>query len=151
MAHCDFDFGGEHNVVSYPKGYKNALNDGDRLGMEGNKITIMDDWKSLIGLILYFVQKEGAELMLEQKSLSILKTRSALELFHAIEVDSDDPLLLDYEEPAKLLRDYIYLTSTVCDVTPDPMFKLVLQKCGLLLAQDSLKGSEVATGSPHKK
>jgi WD domain, G-beta repeat len=149
----DLDFGGKHDFVSYPKGYKDSLYDGERPGREGNKITIMDDWKSLIGLILrvyYFVDKEGAEPTLEQMGLFYQK-REGLESYRVTEVDGNHPLLSDYEKPAKLLRDYIHLISDVYDVKPYPKFKFDLIKCGLWSARDSLKASKAATGSPPKK
>lgn len=149
----DLDFGGKHDFVSYPKGYKYSLDDGKRPGREGNKITIMDDWKSLIGLILRvydFVDKEEAEPTLEQMGLFYQK-REGLESYRAMKVDSNHPLLSDYEKPAKLLRDYIHLISDVYDVKPDPEFEFNLIKCGLWSARDSLKASEAATGSPPKK
>ncbi|CAB9515909.1 unknown protein [Seminavis robusta] len=47
----DFDFGGEAGVVKYPNGYKQTLDDGRRIGEEGNEIKKVDDWYGLGQLI----------------------------------------------------------------------------------------------------
>jgi hypothetical protein len=60
----DFDYGGTAKIVTYPKGYKPTLADGDRPGEAGKPITIMYDWQSLFGLILTkydFLPKKGGD------------------------------------------------------------------------------------------
>jgi hypothetical protein len=149
----DFDFGGRHNAASYPKGYKHLLDDGDRPGREGNKITIMDDWKSLIGLILRsytLVKKVGTEPTTDQR-LATFDAIQALESYCTRSADSNESLLSNYHEPASLLRGYINLISQVYDITPGPTFKSDLSNCGLWLDENSLKASGAATGSPPKK
>ena len=151
----DFDFGGRHNDVCYPEGYKPLLYDGDRPGIEGNKITIMDDWKSLIGMIFhvysFVAKKEVAELTLEQKDSLIRRKRAELESYRDMEFDSSNPLLGDYEKPAKLLREYIDLTSDIYDLIPQSKFRLDMTKCGFCTTKKLSKASEAATGSPQKK
>ncbi|KAG7341152.1 hypothetical protein IV203_023103 [Nitzschia inconspicua] len=43
----DFDFGGKIDVQTYPKGYKQSLNDGIRMGEEGKAISKYHDWFAL--------------------------------------------------------------------------------------------------------
>ncbi|KAG7357994.1 hypothetical protein IV203_014581 [Nitzschia inconspicua] len=43
----DFDFGGKINMQTYPKGYNRNLDDGRRLGYEGDIITKYHDWFAL--------------------------------------------------------------------------------------------------------
>ena len=149
----DFDFGGELGSVRYPKGYKSFLVDGDRPGKEGDEITIMDDWKSLIGLILLaydFVEIEGNECTLEQQSYSIGKKRGALQKYRATKADGNDPCSSDFNTPVQLLREYITITTDIYNVKPRPAFESDLKMCGLILATDKRKASKAATGSPPK-
>ena len=105
----DFDFGGTQNEVVYPKGYKHLLDDGKRPGKKRNKITIMDDWKSLIGLIFHthvFVKKEGVQLTEHQESL-IYRMRNELELYGNTKVHtrSNDPLMSNFKKPAESFKE----------------------------------------------
>jgi serine/threonine protein kinase len=164
----DFDFGGQHDVVTYPKGYKDFLRDGERPGKVGGKITIMDDWKSLIGLILYkydVVDRPGSESVLEKKSFTIHKMRKELLSYAKKRVDSSDPLQSNFKIPADHLREYINYVSDVYDVEPNSSFQTDLEECGLwiseapLLPSDAVKlklveevpfnASGVASGSPQ--
>ncbi|KAG7341117.1 hypothetical protein IV203_023068 [Nitzschia inconspicua] len=43
----DFDFGGKSGEQRYPKGYRNALDDGNRIGEEGETIKKYHDWFAL--------------------------------------------------------------------------------------------------------
>ncbi|KAG7341182.1 hypothetical protein IV203_023133 [Nitzschia inconspicua] len=56
----DFDFGGKSNVQTYPKGYKQSLNDGIRMGEEGETITKHHDWYAL-GMLMFFIHKIPAD------------------------------------------------------------------------------------------
>ena len=127
----DFDFGGKHGTVTYPMGYEHLLHDGSRPGSKGNKITIMDDWISLISLIrrsYFFVTIEGAERKfvermeyLEYRGL-LCEKESELEKYCNETVKDNDPLRCSYEIPAQLLRDYIDLSSKISNVRPNPTF-----------------------------
>ena len=146
----DFDYGGVHDMVVYPKGYKDILHDGDRPGEEKKKITIMDDWKSLFGLILHFYSfeiKKGIE-----KKLSTYEKRDEVESYFNERVTSGNILLLsDYERPAELLRNYINCVSHVYDVKPMLDFESDLKKCGFWpMTRQSFNASHAATGSPPK-
>ena len=150
----DFDYGGVHNMVVYPKGYKYSLDDGDRPGREEMKITIMDDWKSLFGLILHFysfVDKEGVVLT-DKDDYFIVKQRRKVKSYFNERVASDDVLLLsDFERPAGLLREYIKCVSHVYDVEPTQKFELDFKKCGFWpMTRQSLDASQAGTGSPPK-
>ena len=148
----DFDFGGKKGAVKYPKGYKNMLHDGIRPGKEGEKITIMDDWKSLIGLIFHthrFVEKVGAQATLEWFGLTT-KMRGKLETYRDMTVGSNDSLLTDYRHPAKLLKNFIKYVSDVFDVVPAHNFKEDLKNCGLWPTYTQSNASQAATGSPPK-
>lgn len=158
----DFDFGGKHDVVTYPIGYKHSLPDGERPGMPGNKITILDDWQSLIRLILYMydmMARQGSKPSIEQRASNEIM-REALILYAKKKVDSSDPQLSDFKNPANHLRDYIKFISDIYDVEPNSSFMTDLKHCGLwisrsqLIPSDSIptvdKGpSGVATGSPQ--
>jgi hypothetical protein len=138
----DFDYGGKNGEVEYPKGYKDELHDGRRPGQEGEKITIMDDWQSLIGLIFHthiFKKKQGAELTDTQK-LSILENEKELQDCRHMEV----------EQIVLLLREYIAITSNVCYVTLHTNYESDLRKCGLLETRKEFNASQAATGSPPK-
>jgi hypothetical protein len=47
----DFDFGGRKGERCYPKGYRGALEDGSRVGRDGEKILVWHDWYALGQLI----------------------------------------------------------------------------------------------------
>jgi len=130
----DFDYGGKHGVVSYPKGYQFLLHDGERPGREGKTITIMDDWLSLIALITrqhFFIPKDVERI--DGEMLSIFRKEEKLRRYWSSRAsDNDDPLLSDFEHPANLLRQYINLTSDTHSVTPHFAFRSDLEKCGLL-------------------
>lgn len=133
----DFDYGGENGKVAYPKGYKKELLDGRRPGAQGEKITIIDDWKSLIGLIFHthvFKKRQGAELTIAQK-VSILEKKEALQ-------DCSD---MEVQQLVFLLREYIRLTSDDYVVTLHENYHSNLIKCGLLPTSTVL---QAATGSP---
>ena len=157
----DFDYGGKQKAVCYPKGYKKWLADGNRPGKENVKITIMDDWKSLISLIFHaysFVKKETANLtdrhellkLTDEQIRSIYDTEKALKEYKDQTVDGDDPMLSNWVHPSELLREYIDLTSTIYDVKPNSNFEEDLQKCGLWLTNVPFNASQAATGSPQK-
>ena len=138
----DFDFGGECGKVKYPTGYKKGLEDGRRPGEEGQPITIMDDWKSLIRLVQlthYFNVPDEANLA--------DKARKALEKY--LESEANDQLLVDFETPAVLLRTYLDTTKTFT-VNPTLDFKADLVKCGLWSTKKQSKASFPATGSPKQ-
>ena len=152
----DFDYGGKHvDNVCYPNGYKDMLYDGDRPGKEKKRITIMDDWKSLIGLILRkysLVEKiRTGQIMIEptreQEGEMFGKIRK-LDKYIEKKPEDSDPRLSDFVEPVKLLRDYINFASELYDITPKENFQSDLEKCGFLT---SLNASQAATGSPPKK
>ena len=148
----DFDFGGKLGTVRYPKGYKNSMDDGKRPGNEGDEITIMDDWKSLIGLILLtytFVVREKNKPTILQRVLASEK-REELDSYCGTMADSNHPWSSDFHTPAKLLREYITITSDVYNVKPNFIFDADLRKCGLKLETDKRKASKAATGSPPK-
>jgi hypothetical protein len=149
----DFDFGGMHGDVEYPKRYKDELHDGRRRGKEGNKITIMDDWQSLIGLIFHthsFVKIQGAELSPEQR-LSILEMEKELLSYRTRKVDSNDTSLLTNSElPAQLLWKYINEISKFYIVELDPNYEADLTKCGLWIDGKASNQSHAATGSLPK-
>ena len=48
----DFDFGGRAGKTVYPKGYRDALVDGHRLGESEKEITKWHDWHALTQLCL---------------------------------------------------------------------------------------------------
>jgi hypothetical protein len=156
----DFDFGGKHGDVEYPKGYRHWLEDGRRPGREGNKITIMDDWKSLVGLILYthsFVKIQGAKLTDEQE-LSMLRMKEELDRYLELKVSSNDSLPSYVQPLINLLQEYIDITASHRFVVkPKLDFEIDLRKCGLWSTRQSSnapKGqssnaSEAATGSPQ--
>jgi hypothetical protein len=47
----DFDFGGRKGERCFPKGYRGALEDGSRVGRDGEKILVWHDWYALGQLI----------------------------------------------------------------------------------------------------
>ena len=136
----DFDLGGKQGVVSHPKGYEGLLNDGHRPGREGNRITIMDDWKALIGLIFHthvFLLLEGAQFTATDEQMrAMYNVKDKLEDYDAKKVDSNDPLLSDSEQPAKLLREYLYLTSNTSNAKPCFNFRRDLIDCGFWVAEE---------------
>jgi hypothetical protein len=145
----DFDYGGINGKVEYPKGYRDLFHDGRRPGKEGNKITIMDDWKSLIGLIFHthiFVEKQGAELS-PDLDYSILKMKEELVGYR---VSNDASLLSNSNHPMKLLKNYLEKISGKFDVVLDPNFISDLTKCGLWSEGKASNPSHAATRSPPK-
>ena len=149
----DFDYGGKHAEVEYPKGYRHLLDDGIRPGKEGDNITIMDDWKSLIGLIFHthtFEIKQGVEMTKDQKFL-LFDMEKELERYRRRNVDSNDASVLsDSKLPAKLLRKYIKMISKFYTVELDPNFQSDLSNCGLWQEGEVSNPSHAATGSPQK-
>ena len=138
----DFDFGGVHGEAKYPTGYKDELKDGVRPGAAGQPITIMDDWKSLIGLIMrthYFDVPDEPNLA--------ERARTMLEKY--LESEANDQLLVNYKSPAKLIRTYIDTTKTFT-VVPKMKFKEDLIKCGLWSTKAQSKASNAASGSQKK-
>ena len=139
----DFDYGGKNCEVEYPKGYRKLLQDGRRPGKERKKITIMDDWVSLIGLIFHthiFKRREGAVLSAELE-LSIQNIFFELQDCRDMEVD----------QLLSLLREYIDLTSSNgYYVTLHLDYKADLEECGLLPTSKYFNASLAATGSPPR-
>ena len=148
----DFDYGGKNGGVEYPKGYQDLLKDGKRPGEAGNMITIMDDWKSLINLLFhayYFEDKKGVSLT-EETNNSIYSKCRKLEYYRNCKVKVDDPLLSNWDWPAKILLDYIDQISNIYDVTLDQVFESNLMECGLMSTSKAVNPSKAATGSPKK-
>ncbi|KAG7341239.1 phosphotransferase enzyme family protein [Nitzschia inconspicua] len=56
----DFDFGGKSDVQPYPKGYRQSLNDGTRMGVEGKAITKYHDWFAL-GKLMFSIHSIPAD------------------------------------------------------------------------------------------
>ena len=151
----DFDLGGKRvDKVCYPNGYNDFLRDGTRPGSAGEEITILDDWKSFIDVILNkhsFYEKKGVELTNEQEGV-ITKKEKKLNSYFDKEFDlSPSP----WEESARLLIDYLEHLGDDYDVEPKPFFKKNLEDCGFCKQlpseeQRPLNVSPAATGSPPK-
>jgi hypothetical protein len=149
----DFDYGGKHGEVEYPKGYRHLLDDGKRPGKVGNKITIMDDWKSLIGLIFHthiFVKRQVLVTELtDEQELSMLRKEKKLndcrEELESYRKRNDASLLSNSKLPAKLLRKYINKISKVYIVDLDPNYQSDLTKCGLWQESEASNPSHAAT------
>ena len=120
----DFDFGGVHGEAKYPTGYKDELKDGVRPGAAGQPITIMDDWKSLIGLIMKTHTILKSELSPPSIETRLAKgdAEEALVRYANYRANSDDTRLSNYEIPADLLRTYLYTTKTF-NVNPTQNFE----------------------------
>ena len=73
-----------------------------------------------------------------------------LKEYYDKEVDSDDPLLSNWNHPSDLLREYISLIADAYDVKPSIDFKSDLKECGFLSTLKPLNASQAATGSPPK-
>ena len=132
----DFDFGGTLGEVFYPKAYKGLLYDGTRPGTEGEEITIRDDWKSLIDVILHkysFDGNAGWSKLTDAEKLIIYQAKEKLRFYlNRNGVDSNDSSSRRWEEPAMLLRNFIDLIFDVNDVEPCCHFKRDLKDWGLM-------------------
>ena len=155
----DFDYGGKANIVAYPKGYKPVLADGDRPGKAEKEITIMDDWQSLIWLILnkydFIPKTKGGYGIIEDSEddamtnayegkLSIL--RNQLTIYHRTDPETH------VKSPGTLLRQYLRLVSKEYTIEPKQFFKGDLENCGLWNnpCNAGKNASGAATGSQKK-
>ena len=134
----DFDFGGKHNAVTYPKGYKVFLYDGYRPGREKRKITIMDDWKSLIGLIFNRYDFVAIKELTDPERVQISKKEDDIKKYLKKMPKDNDPWLSNIEEPANLLRNYIDYVKEIYSVEPENNFQTDLQNCGFWSKETSL-------------
>jgi hypothetical protein len=162
----DFDYGGKAKIVTYPKGYKPTLADGDRAGEAGKPITIMDDWQSLFGLILhrydFIPESKGGYGIIEDSEDDatanayegkLSRLRNQLMIYCEI-----DPERVTYNEvsrlksPPALLREYLELVSKGYTIKPIPTFKKDMEKCGLWNnpSNTGKNASGAATGSQKK-
>ena len=153
----DFDYGGKHNSVVYPKGYKQLLADGDRPGEADEHITIMDDWKSLFGLILtkyhIFPKEEDDDSLAvkERQILRVTQLRTKIDWYYFAEPGAITNIS-DFNYPASLMRGYLELISTGYTILPIPSFRSDMEHCGLWNNPKRKNiSSSAATGSPPKK
>ena len=107
-------------------------------------MTIMDDLKSLICLILAydFEDKKGKEPTLFKRGLASLKC-GELQKYRATKADSNDPCSSDFNTPVQLLREYFTTTNAIYDVRPRPALESDLIACGLWLKTDKQKQIQV--------
>jgi hypothetical protein len=148
----DFDYGGKADIVTYPTGYKQVLADGVRVGKAGRQITIMDDWRSLFGLILHkyelLSKKRGEFGDLEQ----ITNLREAMQIYYDPDPETSIYEVSDYKYPAELLRGYFELVSKGYTIKPELTFMENMKDCGLWNNPIRIgkNASGAATGSPKK-
>ncbi|KAG7358086.1 RIO1 family protein [Nitzschia inconspicua] len=74
----DFDFGGKSDVQTYPKGYKQSLNDGIRIGEDGKAITKYHDWYAL-GTLMFTIHSIPEDAQSSENLLMILQRWTLLE------------------------------------------------------------------------
>ncbi|KAG7358029.1 phosphotransferase enzyme family protein [Nitzschia inconspicua] len=68
----DFDFGGKSDVQTYPKGYRQSLNDGIRIGEDGKAITKYHDWYAL-GMLMFTIHSIPEDAQSSKNLLMILQ------------------------------------------------------------------------------
>ena len=108
----------------------------------------MDDWKSLIGLIFSRYDFVAIKELTDPEIRSIFKKEVQIQKYFEKMPDERDPWLSKFEEPVKLLRNYIDYVSKLYVVKPIYNFQTDLQNCGFLSKE--VNASQAATGSPPK-
>ncbi|KAG7358092.1 RIO1 family protein [Nitzschia inconspicua] len=128
----DFDFGGKSDVQTYPKGYRQSLNDGIRIGEDGKAITKYHDWYAL-GTLMFTIHSIPEDAQSSENLLMILQRWTLLEADKC--TDNNIEALKDF------LEQFIGKTITM---KLRPPFEAAVKE-NTTEAQITKKG---ATGSP---
>ena len=138
----DFDFGGMDGTAKYPPGYRRNLDDGTRIGREGNLILKSEDWFALGQLIfsLYeLIPPDPASASSEPSSLAERAERvkwTRLESLTNVE-DKDVNTLIEFLET---------IERRGWNIVPSSRLKQVMDE-----EEAGTRTNPRATGSPPKK
>lgn len=139
----DFDYGGTKNEGRYPKGYRMELEDGHRLGSEGNNIEPWHDWYAL-GQLIFVVHifQSPDEQTDEKRDILKLRIFIAQELWRVMD---RDPTSEEVKELENLLCE---LDEQGWTVRPGMSYGMVLAS---ITHTGPAATNQGATGSPPEK